>query len=698
MRLSFPDDVKRADVLFNNEAEVNVGFNDGGSIAINSENLSFFGGSKLRAGIASGLGTVNSKAGDINIDATGVITLTDESFIANEVQNEALGTSGDINIQAESVFLTDGSYVTTSPYGQGNAGNLTINALDEVRVSGESSDGSEFSRLTTQTEGSVDAGNLEITTKRLTIESVGQISTATDSTESTGDAGNLTINASDEIRVSGESLDGEEFSRLTTRTESSGDAGNLTINTGNLVIENGAQVSSGNNDSTSTGNAGNLIVNALNEVRVSGVSSGGNVLSRLTTRTLGEGNAGDLTINTDNLIIENGGQVSSETLDSSKIGNAGNLTVNALDEVRVNGASPRALNDDLKLSRLTTRTQSSGDAGDLTINTGNLLIENGAQVSSGTDTASSTGNGGNLTVNASDEVRVSGESSEESSEDKFTRLVSRTEGSGNAGNLKITTRKLFIQDGGQIESGGFNAGNGGLLKVNASESVLVDNGAISTSVIQSSGGAIDITAGDIRLRGDSDIRTDVSSGIGSAGDINLTADSIVAFDDSDIIASASDGSGGNINLDTPAFFGDGYQDSSLNTNQNSLEGNSQVDINASGAFNGIITLPDVSFIQNNLATLPQVFLNTNDLIASSCIARRDRQTGSFTITGNDSLPIQPSMSNDAAYPTGSVQTVPSRNYGDRNNRPWQKGDPIIEPTGVYRLPNGELVMSRECPQ
>jgi filamentous hemagglutinin family protein len=697
MRLSFPDDVKRADVLFNNEAEVNVGFNDGGSIAINSENLSFFGGSKLRAGIASGLGTVNSKAGDINIDATGVITLTDESFIANEVQNEALGTSGDINIQAESVFLTDGSYVTTSPYGQGNAGNLTINALDEVRVSGESSDGSEFSRLTTQTEGSVDAGNLEITTKRLTIESVGQISTATDSTESTGDAGNLTINASDEIRVSGESLDGEEFSRLTTRTLGEGNAGDLTINTDNLIIENGGQVSSETLDSSKIGNAGNLTVNALDEVRVNGASpralNDDLKLSRLTTRTQSSGDAGDLTINTGNLLIENGAQVSSGTNNNSSTGNGGNLTVNALDEVRVSGESSEG-----KLTRLTSRTEGSGNAGDLTINTGNLLIENGAQVSSGTDTASSTGNGGNLTVNASDEVRVSGESSEESSEDKFTRLVSRTEGSGNAGNLKITTRKLFIQDGGQIESGGFNAGNGGLLKVNASESVLVDNGAISTSVIQSSGGAIDITAGDIRLRGDSDIRTDVSSGIGSAGDINLTADSIVAFDDSDIIASASDGSGGNINLDTPAFFGDGYQDSSLNTNQNSLEGNSQVDINASGAFNGIITLPDVSFIQNNLATLPQVFLNTNDLIASSCIARRDRQTGSFTITGNDSLPIQPSMSNDAAYPTGSVQTVPSRNYGDRNNRPWQKGDPIIEPTGVYRLPNGELVMSRECPQ
>ncbi|UBF25599.1 hypothetical protein K9N68_29180 [Kovacikia minuta CCNUW1] len=30
------------------------------------------------------------------------------------------------------------------------------------------------------------------------------------------------------------------------------------------------------------------------------------------------------------------------------------------------------------------------------------------------------------------------------------------------------------------------------------------------------------------------------------------------------------------------------------------------------------------------------------------------------------------------------------------DRPWKPGDPIVEPQGVYQLPNGQLVMSREC--
>ena len=36
-------------------------------------------------------------------------------------------------------------------------------------------------------------------------------------------------------------------------------------------------------------------------------------------------------------------------------------------------------------------------------------------------------------------------------------------------------------------------------------------------------------------------------------------------------------------------------------------------------------------------------------------------------------------------------------FGRCLNRSWQQGDPIVEPQGVYRLPNGKLVLSRECP-
>jgi large exoprotein involved in heme utilization and adhesion len=52
----------------------------------------------------------------------------------------------------------------------------------------------------------------------------------------------------------------------------------------------------------------------------------------------------------------------------------------------------------------------------------------------------------------------------------------------------------------------------------------------------------------------------------------------------------------------------------------------------------------------------------------------------------------------SSFPTVDIETLPSDSTPTNTNpnRPWQKGDPIVEPQGVYRLPNGKLVMSREC--
>jgi hypothetical protein len=115
-----------------------------------------------------------------------------------------------------------------------------------------------------------------------------------------------------------------------------------------------------------------------------------------------------------------------------------------------------------------------------------------------------------------------------------------------------------------------------------------------------------------------------------------------------------------------------------------------------------IILIDLSINQSSTTlintddSIDSSLINTDDLIDSSCIGRRNQEeTDSFIITGNDSLPTTPSLMNDSSYPTGSVQTIPITNV-DGDNRPRKKCEPIIEPTGIYKLSNGELVMNREC--
>ena len=199
--------------------------------------------------------------------------------------------------------------------------------------------------------------------------------------------------------------------------------------------------------------------------------------------------------------------------------------------------------------------------------------------------------------------------------------------------------------------------------------------------------------------GDSDIISNVASGADNGGNINLTADSILAFDDSDILAFARDGRGGDIILNTRVFFGENYRPAPKGTDPNTLENNNQVDVNASGAVNGVITTPDVSFIQNSLTELPENQIDTDSLLASSCIVRRNQPTrGSFTITGTGGFPQRPGDAQMSTFPTVDIETLPndSTPTNTNPNRPWQKGDPIVEPQGVYRLPDGKLVMSREC--
>ena len=371
-------------------------------------------------------------------------------------------------------------------------------------------------------------------------------------------------------------------------------------------------------------------------------------------------------------------------------GKGGSLLITAADSVEVIGESAGSQ----FASGLFTASEGSGDAGDLTIDTQRLLVPDGTQVSASTFAE---GKGGSLLITASDSVELIGESAD----GLFgSGLFTESEGSGDAGNLTIDTGRLLVRDGTLISSRSFREGTAGDINITARDTLQVNNGTIRTNSTQSPGGAITINAGDIRLFGDSDIISNVASGADNGGNIDLEAGSILAFDDSDILAFARDGRGGDITFNTSAFFGENYRPAPLGTDPDTLDGNNRVDINATGTVaSGTIALPDTTFIQNSLTELPDNQIDTDSLLANSCIVRRNQPTrGSFTITGTGGLPQRPGDAQMSSFPTVDIETLPSYDTPTTTNpnRSWQKGDPIVEPQGVYRLPNGNLVMSREC--
>ncbi|RCJ18694.1 hypothetical protein A6S26_28340 [Nostoc sp. ATCC 43529] len=246
---------------------------------------------------------------------------------------------------------------------------------------------------------------------------------------------------------------------------------------------------------------------------------------------------------------------------------------------------------------------------------------------------------------------------------------------------------------GSYISGGTTVGNTNLFHSFSSFSVPNNGGAIFLNDFNISNIFARVTGGTA-----SNIQGLIyAQGSANGGNITLNANTIIALEDSDILAFAPEGQGGNITFNTRALLTSPlYRPTQTSTDTNtlqSLNNNDRTDINASGAVSGnIIGVPDITFIQNSITELQSNPIDTNALIANSCIARNPKQEGTFLITGAGGLPARPGNALASTYATGNVQNVTNHNATHQ----WKKGDLIVEPQGVYRLANGQLVMSREC--
>ena len=520
LSLSFPNSLERSDVSLNNNAVVTVTSDNGGSLAVNARNLEIAGESFLVAGVDIRPGSDNTKPGNVDLKVTGVINLSNSSYIRNQVLPGASRQTGDININAGTLKVQGGAQVSAGTFGTGKGGASTIDAQD--------------------------------------------------------------------VQLIGKSKDGRFPSGLFVSANSTGDAGDLTIRTNTLLVKDGAQVNAG---------------------------------------TFGAGSGGNLTVDAQHL----------QLIDKTK-----------------NAQFPSGL-------FASAQSNSRGDAGNLTIRTNTLLVKNGALVS-----------------------------------------VS-TFGEGKGGDLTIKADSLQLQNGGTITARSAKTGEAGDINISIKDDFNADNGQVLTQAEKSSGGNINITVGkNIFLRNNSDIRTILSTTTGSGGNITLSANNIVALEDSDILAFAPEGTGGDITFNTNAFFSDSLFSPTLQTTGrarlDTLDGNNRVDVNASGKLRSgrISGITDTSFLQDSLTELPESPIDSEALIASSCVVRSQELNGTFFIATQQGFPYRPGDTAPSKYSVIDVQSIPKAISAKKMNRKWKIGDPIVEPTGVYRLVNGKRIISREC--
>ncbi|MDZ8134799.1 MAG: S-layer family protein, partial [Nostoc sp. DedQUE04] len=205
-----------------------------------------------------------------------------------------------------------------------------------------------------------------------------------------GKGGNLTIDAQD-VQLIGKSADNRFSSGLSASagSNSTGNAGDLRITTNTLRVSGGAVVSAG---TFGAGKGGNLTVDAI-DVQLIGTSADNKVASGLfaSAESNSTGNAGDLRITTNTLRVSGGAVVSAGTFGAGK---GGNLTVDAIDVQLIGTSADNKVASGLFAS---AESNSTGDAGDLTIKTNTLLVRDGAGI---TVESLGTGTAGIMTLNS----------------------------------------------------------------------------------------------------------------------------------------------------------------------------------------------------------------------------------------------------------------------------------------------------------
>jgi len=568
---------------------------NGGDIELNTSNLIITGGAQvLSSSYSSGkTGSIKVTAEDVELSSgsrfassSGLFTLVFDS-----------GDGGDVDITANSIFVLDGAEAAALTFGDGKGGNLNANA-NSIEIVGSSQSGIS-SRFSSNSEGFGDGGDLKINSEYLLVADGGLIQS---SVFSSGNGGDLTVNAM-EIELSSGSLEqGPSGLFANIEQEATGNGGKLSITTESLLITDGAQVTI---TTFGAGDAGILNIDAKN-IELSGTSPGGfgsGVFSNI--EELATGNGGEINIEAESLVISDGAEIAS-TNESSNIFSLGGSIQLKVNEIELMGGSVNAASGLFT----TVQFQAAGIGGNLTVNTDNLIVSDGAQIAVST---AGSGNGGELNLNA-DNIKLIGTSEFGASgilgnavigDGDGGNIIVKTNdlnisegatinvsnflsgdvdvppGTGQAGSINIDTQNLEIDgtdsnitaatfDGGggniTITANEFNLNNQAQISVNstgegqagdiaiASEDITLDEGKITATSDITGGGNITLDADFTDLDNNSLISTSVTDSTGGGGDITINSDYVIANNNSDLKANAVEGSGGNINITTKAIF------------------------------------------------------------------------------------------------------------------------------------------------
>ena len=428
--------------------------------------------------------------------------------------------------------------------GTGNAGNITVMGTGTT-PSLTLSDKAQISSSTDQ-GGQLAPSNITISGLNiLNATSTSEISASTNS----GVAGNILITVNQGINPS---LNLSNGATISAKAESAGgQSGRVEINTPTVIVDSGASISAANVNSTV---GSSVTLQNLDTLQVSGKGTieattvdgqAGNVDVTVATSVLldngnlsvaatGKGNAGNLTVTSPKLTLNNS-QITATT-NSGGDGINGNIFLQKLNTLQATG------------SEISTSTR-SGIAGDVTI-IANQGSNPSINLNSSTIEASANqagGQAGDVVINAPIVLATNG-----------TTISASNVSSPTGGNVEFKNLKTLQVLGNSTIEATTVDGQAGDVNVKAATEVLLDNGSLSVAAqapknssnpAKGTAGTVNVTTPLLTLVNQSSITATTESG-GSAdtGNILLQGLNTLKATDSAISTSTQSGIAGNVTI------------------------------------------------------------------------------------------------------------------------------------------------------
>jgi filamentous hemagglutinin family protein len=346
---------------------------EGGNIYLQADRLDI-----ETSGVLTG-NTAHGDAGHIEIQA-GYLYLgqLDGHEAASSLQSSNFGSGdgGDIHIQADTVLVEAGSDILSTSFGSGNGGNINIWVTGDLTVRGTDNYGHAsviFSGSREYQEARIgDGGHILIQANTIHMTEGGRIDASSQTYSDqvfSGQAGNIVLDVADSLIISGINRHGKNAdgfgSAISSRSQGNAKAaGNIQIQAGEILIQDGGLIENGSNNQS---DGGQIQIHATRQIIISGDASHIQLLEPLGTQL----DYLAFVPQVDNQSIS--GIYAHSTSRAKDSGDSGTIEITA-PQLTIS-----------QQGQISTANQGGGQAGQIILNVGQLVLSGHALIRSNSD-------------------------------------------------------------------------------------------------------------------------------------------------------------------------------------------------------------------------------------------------------------------------------------------------------------------------